>query len=399
MAGTYTRWYREGTVKVVNGSTAVTGYNTYWLTAGLNPGDIFSIDGVSDFEILAVSDNTHITLKSAFTGNSADGIPYHIIRNFTAHMPSQIAAQTAELYGDLMRYWEQDTQTIHGKSAYEIAKLHGFTGTEAQWLESLKGAGEITTINTKLARIYNNNAAAHNSVYRGKNLGTSITDAQLQAVRNGSFDDLYPGDYWYLPVDGGTTALIVGCNCHCYTYSAEGQINLPNNTLCVWLKNNSWKFPINDTDTCAGHLKGSKLYNETFPALAAKLEAVLPSGCLRESTHLIADSINSSGIRNHSVIDKMKLFLPSRHNLALQFGYAYGAGVSSYNSAYDGPNQIMWPYSLFTLKSGSGTFFWMDAPYTATTWNTSFDVRWIDAMSANASSSSWVVLWPYCYIG
>lgn len=396
MAGTYTRWYREGTVKVVNGSTAVTGSNTYWLTAGLNPGDIFSIDGVSDFEILAVSDNTHITLKSAFTGNSADGIPYHIIRNFTAHMPSQLAAQTAELYGDLMRYWEQDTQTVHGKSAYEIAKEHGFTGTESEWIESLKGAGEITTINTKLARIYNNNAHAHNAVYRGKNLGTSITDAQLQAVKNGTFDDLYPGDYWNLPVDGGTTALIVGCNCYCTTWS-EDAIYLPTNNLCVWLRNSSWKFPMNDTDTCAGHLKGSKLYNETFPALVAKLEAVLPSGCLRESTHRIADSINANGIRNHSVIDKMKLFLPSRHNLALPFGYFYGAGVSSYNSAYDGPNQIMWPYSLFNKKP-VGTFFWMDAPYSATEWNVSFDTRWIDAHFAKASDANrWV--WPYCYIG
>ena len=255
----------------------------------------------------------------------------------------------------------------------------------------------IKTLKSRLEAISADNAAAHNAVPRGANLGTSITDAQLQAVRNGSFDDLYPGDYWYLPVDGGTTALIVGCNCHCNTYS-EDAIYLPNNTLCVWLKNNSWKFPINDTDTCAGHLKGSKLYNETFPALAAKLEAVLPSGCLRESTHVIFDSINSSGIRNHFVIDKMKLFLPSRHNLALQFGYAYGAGVSSYNSAYDGPNQIMWPYSLFTLKSGSGTFFWMDAPYTATQWNSSFDVRWIDAQSANASDANRMV-WPYCYIG
>lgn len=28
-----------------------------------------------------------------------------------------------------------------GKSAYEIAREHGFTGTEAEWLESLKGSG------------------------------------------------------------------------------------------------------------------------------------------------------------------------------------------------------------------------------------------------------------------
>ena len=29
--------------------------------------------------------------------------------------------------------------TLHGKSAYEIAVINGFSGTEAEWLESLKG--------------------------------------------------------------------------------------------------------------------------------------------------------------------------------------------------------------------------------------------------------------------
>jgi hypothetical protein len=28
---------------------------------------------------------------------------------------------------------------VYGKSAYEIARDHGFQGTEAEWLESLKG--------------------------------------------------------------------------------------------------------------------------------------------------------------------------------------------------------------------------------------------------------------------
>lgn len=34
-------------------------------------------------------------------------------------------------------------QKIHGKSAYEIAVMLGFEGTEAEWLESLKGATPV----------------------------------------------------------------------------------------------------------------------------------------------------------------------------------------------------------------------------------------------------------------
>lgn len=40
------------------------------------------------------------------------------------------------------------------------------------------------------------NAGFHNSVYRGKYLGSSLTAAQSQAITNGTFDDLFIGDYW-----------------------------------------------------------------------------------------------------------------------------------------------------------------------------------------------------------
>lgn len=44
--------------------------------------------------------------------------------------------------------------------------------------------------------ILSSGAGAHNSIYRGKNLGTSVTTAQWAAIADGSFTDLYIGDYW-----------------------------------------------------------------------------------------------------------------------------------------------------------------------------------------------------------
>lgn len=42
------------------------------------------------------------------------------------------------------------------------------------------------------------NAGFHNSVYRGKNLGTAVTAEQWAAISAGTFDDLYIGDYWVI---------------------------------------------------------------------------------------------------------------------------------------------------------------------------------------------------------
>ena len=136
----YTRWYREGTVTGSAGSNAITGKNTYWKTAGLNPGDILKLGG-NDYEVLSVTDDTHLAiagnLSSAFNGAS-----YAIVRNFTANMSSKIAAHVSELLNDYARYLDTEMATIYGKSAYEIAKAHGYTGTETEWLNYLIGAGK-----------------------------------------------------------------------------------------------------------------------------------------------------------------------------------------------------------------------------------------------------------------
>lgn len=47
-----------------------------------------------------------------------------------------------------------------------------------------------------LGNIIENNAGAHNAVYRGKNLGSAVTAAQWAAIQSGTFEDLFIGDYW-----------------------------------------------------------------------------------------------------------------------------------------------------------------------------------------------------------
>ena len=62
-------------------------------------------------------------------------------------------------------------------------------------------AGSAQSVKTALDYIANavaDEAAAHNAIYRGKNLGTSVTAAQWTAISNGTFTDMFIGDYWTL---------------------------------------------------------------------------------------------------------------------------------------------------------------------------------------------------------
>lgn len=174
-----------------------------------------------------------MTLATNYAGNTASGITYSIVRNFTATSSAKVAAQAAGLMGDFERYIDTDMQKINGKSAYEVAVANGYSGTQAQWLESLKAAGEWASVDTRFNTVetrvsqnansiitlnkktlgWANNGFSHNFIYRGKALG-EFTQTHSDNIRNGSFYDMYLGDSFKSIVDDYTYGwVIVGFDC------------------------------------------------------------------------------------------------------------------------------------------------------------------------------------------
>ena len=56
--------------------------------------------------------------------------------------------------------------------------------------------GSNKTLETALSILLADGAGAHNSLYRGKYLGSTPTTEQYAAISAGTFKDLYIGDYW-----------------------------------------------------------------------------------------------------------------------------------------------------------------------------------------------------------
>ena len=106
-----------------------------------------------------------------------------------------------------------------------------------------------------LEKVNATGAGAHNSIYRGKYLGSSVTAAQYAAIAAGTFDDLYIGDYWEISgvkyriaaFDYYLTTGDTGCNTHHVTVVPDTQLY----THCM-----------NDTNITTGAYLGSKMYTE-----------------------------------------------------------------------------------------------------------------------------------------
>ena len=78
---------------------------------------------------------------------------------------------------------------------FDVARAEGTVFAEGTKPDAENLNAEFEKIKTELESfIYI--GAAHNSICRGKNLGTSVSAEQYDSISAGTFEDLYIGDYW-----------------------------------------------------------------------------------------------------------------------------------------------------------------------------------------------------------
>lgn len=108
--------------------------------------------------------------------------------------------------------------------------------------------------------IFANNAGAHNSIYRGKYLGSSVTAEQYAQISAGTFEDLFIGDYWTI---GGVNYRIA----HFDYWLRTGSTVCTEHHVVVVPDTNFEAQKMNDTNVTTGGYVGSKMYT-TYLATA-----------------------------------------------------------------------------------------------------------------------------------
>ena len=98
-----------------------------------------------------------------------------------------------------------------------------------------------------------NNAGAHNGIFRGKSLGASVTAEQWTAIKAGTFDDLYIGDYWTI---NGVEWVIVAFD---YYYNT-GDTACTTHHVVVIPRDILYSAQMNTTNVTTGAYVGSAMY-------------------------------------------------------------------------------------------------------------------------------------------
>lgn len=169
------------------------------------------------------------------------------------------------------------------------------------------------------------NAGAHNAVYRGQSLGTSVTEAQYAAISAGTFDDLYIGDYWTI---GGVNYRIAAFD---YYYRC-GDTDLTKHHIVVVPDTSLYNHVMNDTNITTGGYVGSKMYTEGLEQAKTTIKAAFSGHVLSHRIHLtnaVADGHPSAGAWCDSEVDLMceqmvyggAIFMPIANGSAVYTNY------------------------------------------------------------------------------
>lgn len=208
---------------------------------------------------------------------------------------SVISVQTKK-FGDL--------ETILTAGDDSLLLIHDGTGVKtistANFKKDLKEYME--GVNTILAQLTYDNAGAHNSIYRGKNLGTTVTEEQWEAISSGTFTDLYIGDYWVISgVNWRIAAFDYYLNCGDTSFTKHHAVIVPDTCL--------YNAQMNTTNVTTGAYKGSAMYTANLTQAKSTINSAFGSSHVLSHRIYLSNATSngraSAGEWTNSTVDLM----------------------------------------------------------------------------------------------
>ena len=188
------------------------------------------------------------------------------------------------------------TISVQTKKFADLEAILSVTGTEQMLIHDGNGVKVITVENLhkglqtdidSVRNVLTDGAAAHNCIYRGKNLGTSVTAEQYAAISSGKFTDLYIGDYWVIK---GVTYRIAAFD---YYYNC-GDTNFTKHHVVIVPDTSLYKAQMNTSNVTTGGYTGSAMYKSNLAQAKTTIKAAFGSAHVLTKRELLTNAVNGN---------------------------------------------------------------------------------------------------------
>ena len=280
--------------------------------------------------ISAVSSGNDIVLVRLANGTGVKALSLSALRDFVA--------------GDLTALTTEDKTSV----VAAVNELLVDIGADRDRLDDLE---DLTAI------LEYNNAGLHNALYRGKYLGDALTAEQSAAIRAGTFEDLYIGDYWtinsidyriadfdYFYGSGDTE-----CTTHHIIVVADQCLDVDQK--------------MNDSNVTTGGYTGSKMYTTYMATAKNKVVSAFGSGHVLSHREYLCNAVSNGRPSGGAWFDSTSELMSE----AMVYGGSFfeptsdGSTVpAKYSVAYKQLNLFRHRPDLIIAKnSGTRKWYWL----------------------------------------
>lgn len=168
--------------------------------------------------------------------------------------------------------------------------------------DGTNGTKQILASDLPYALLHLCGVGAHRMIFRGKNLGTSVSYSQTAAIQAGTFEDLWLGDYWEI---NGVKWRIADFN---YWKGTGDTTEFTANHLVIVPDSNLATAKMNDTDITTGAYIGSLMYTTNMATAKSAITTAFPNVVKTHREYLTNATTNgypSAGAWTDSQIDLM----------------------------------------------------------------------------------------------
>ena len=183
----------------------------------------------------------------------------------------------------------------------EFPNVKNLTSDNVFLIDGENGTKNIFVGDAIIAMLGMTSTKLHQSIFRGKYLGTAVTTEQYAAISAGTFKDLYIGDYWTISgVNYRIAAFDYYWNC--------GDTAVPPHHAVIVPEKNLYMAAMNTANTTAGGYVGSKMYSANLAPAKTTIKAAFSGHVISHRIYLVnavANGISSGAAWYDSEVDLM----------------------------------------------------------------------------------------------
>lgn len=186
----------------------------------------------------------------------------------------------------------EEGEVITEGDAFSAANMNDLEGRIARGVvSSINGKtpegtdGSVTLTSEDIHPVIEG-AGSHNAIYRGKNLGSSVTTEQFAAIAAGTFDDMYIGDYWVI---NGVNWRIAAFD----YYYRTGDIDCTTHHVVIVPDTVLYTAQMNTSDVTTGAYIGSAMYTRNLANAKTAINNAFGSGHILSHRQYLQNAVTN----------------------------------------------------------------------------------------------------------